>query len=255
MSHDEDVYALRIQDKIQEVDVVVNYLSCVDSTNTCLKKMAIDNAPDKTVLVAECQTNGRGRFERVFYSPAQSGIYMSILMRNVSLQQASRYTICAAVAVVRMLKQMAHVSAQIKWVNDIYLDGKKVCGILTESLYGLTGGNAAVVGIGVNLNVEEFPEELRDKAATISIDKDKKPACIACLIDCFFQAVQEDFMNVLEEYRSLSILMHKEIDFQYQGELLHGVVQDINESGNLVVSVQGKEMILTSGEVTMHGLL
>lgn len=253
MRHTTENQIREIREQTKEENLTLLYYDTIDSTNTRLKEMAEEGAADRTIVIAETQTKGRGRFDRNFYSPAQSGIYLSILLRNRSLLEASHYTIQAAIAVTRMIKKMADIETQIKWVNDVYIQGKKLCGILVETLWGLKEHSCdVIIGIGVNLNVESFPDELKDTAASLHLDQDQKPTCIACLIDEFFQVMQEDFKQVMEEYRAKSCILHKEITFLWKGKKMKGLVQDINEEGNLVVLIDGKTEILQSGEVTMH---
>ena len=141
----------------------------ISSTNTVLKTMAEEGAPEGRCLIAGEQTAGRGRRGRSFYSPPDSGIYLSGLLRPaLQAVDATSITACAAVAVAETIESLAPVKAEIKWVNDIYVDRRKVCGILTEASLDCESGqvNYLIVGIGINTRVpaSDFPEELRSIA-------------------------------------------------------------------------------------------
>jgi len=150
-------------------DFAVQVLPEVSSTNTLLRELAAAGAPEYTVLAAASQTGGRGRMGRSFYSPKDSGVYLSVLLRpKLNAEQAVSVTTMAAAAVCEALEELGAENPGIKWVNDVYADGKKVCGILTEAAFDAeTGGmEYAVCGVGINVCPPEggFPEELRDIA-------------------------------------------------------------------------------------------
>ena len=147
------------------------YLSEIDSTNRYLKELAATGAPEGTVVIANKQSAGRGRLGRSFFSPEEKGIYMSILLRpEIELERAVLITSMAAVAVARAVERVSTIPAQIKWVNDIFINRKKVCGILTEAGINTEKGSLdyAVLGIGVNVGSMEFPAELKEIATSVS---------------------------------------------------------------------------------------
>ena len=143
----------------------------LDSTNRLARDLAQRGGREGTVVVAGEQTAGRGRLGRSFFSPGGTGVYFSLILRPSPETEASLLTTAAAVAVAQAAEELAKRPAEIKWVNDIYMDGKKICGILTEGTYSIEEGRmeSAVLGIGVNVSppAEGFPEELRKKAGTI----------------------------------------------------------------------------------------
>ena len=144
----------------------------VDSTNSAMKRMAAEGAPHGSVLIANEQSAGRGRMGRSFYSPPGTGIYMSLLLRpHTDAQRATLVTASAAVAVAEAIEQLAGEPVQIKWVNDIFLDDKKISGILTEAAFGLESGvpEYVVVGVGINACAPEggFPPELAEIAGSL----------------------------------------------------------------------------------------
>lgn len=144
----------------------------VTSTNDIVKLLAKEGAGEGTVLIAKSQTAGRGRMTRSFYSPKGSGVYTSLLLRpDLSIAASSRITACAAVAVRRAIMKFTDEPVYIKWVNDLYMRDRKVCGILTESSIDIKKNrlNYAVVGIGLNITAPEndFPEEIKDTAGSV----------------------------------------------------------------------------------------
>lgn len=235
-------------------DIPIHIYRSVDSTNQVLKKMAIDGVESFSLVVAEEQTAGRGRFQRSFYSPAQTGIYMSFLLRNLKHQDASMLTIYIAVAIHRVLKEKYQISTQIKWINDILYNNKKVCGILCETISDVESGqiDAMIIGIGVNVSTIEFPNELADIATSLSNTSINRNACIAYIINEFIRLKEEDPSIIIEEYRKASSVLHKSIQWTRQGKLYTGYVENINDEGNLIVNCEGNRMTLCSGEVSMH---
>src|SRR5699024_2888066 len=134
----------------------------VDSTNSYLKRKAAQ-LEDGYVVIADVQTGGRGRMGRTFYSPGGVGVYLSVFLRpKLPVSSVQLITLVAALAVTDMIESLCGLEAQIKWVNDVFIDGKKACGILTEA--SITGENGAldyaVIGIGVNVSTRDFPEEV-----------------------------------------------------------------------------------------------
>ena len=142
----------------------------LDSTNNRAKALAAAGAPHGTAVIADSQSGGRGRLGRSFFSPEHSGIYLTVILRpDCAPEQASLLTSLAAVAAARAVEKVSGADVKIKWVNDLYLNGKKICGILTEAGLSPEGGRLAyaVTGIGINVGRMEFPPELRETATSI----------------------------------------------------------------------------------------
>lgn len=238
------------------------FLTETDSTNRYLKELATAGAPEGTVVIANRQSAGRGRLGRSFFSPEEKGIYMSILLRpEISLERSVLITSMAAVAVARAVERVSGITAQIKWVNDIFLNKKKVCGILTEA--GIDAERQtlsyAVLGIGVNVGSMEFPEELKEIATSVSNECGfavKKEA----LIDEILKELELWYPTLwdggfLEESKARSILLGKEIrvvdEMHPEGGYTAKAV-DINELGNLIIEWDGSTQVLNSGEVSIR---
>ena len=238
----------------EEIDIF-SYKT-IDSTNTQMKKLAINVGKNHSVIVSEEQSAGRGRFGRSFYSPAQKGVYMSVLLKTGdSLQNATMITIKTAVAVRRAIAKLYDIEVAIKWVNDLYYRGKKVCGILSEAISDFESGmiEAIIIGIGINVSTDNFPLEIASIATSLGLQEANRNQFIAEILNQLFAIIDEDFKLVLNEYRMASCVLHKQITFNQKGEQFTGLVREINDLGNLVVSSNGAEMVLTAGEVSIIG--
>lgn len=238
----------------EEIDIF-SYKT-IYSTNTQMKKLAINGGKNHSVIVSEEQSAGRGRFGRSFYSPAQKGVYMSVLLKTGdSLQNATMITIKTAVAVRRAIAKLYDIEVAIKWVNDLYYRGKKVCGILSEAISDFESGmiEAIIIGIGINVSTDNFPLEIASIATSLGLQEANRNQFIAEILNQLFAIIDEDFKLVLNEYRMASCVLHKQITFNQKGEQFTGLVREINDLGNLVVSSNGAEMVLTAGEVSIIG--
>jgi len=236
----------------------------VTSTNTLLKEMALNNAPEGTVVAAYAQTDGRGRMGRTFHSPHNSGLYFSILLRpNMPADNALFLTTAAAVAVSRAIETTLNLpafSVDIKWVNDIYINNRKVCGILTEGSISTDGElDYAIVGIGININppINGFPDDVKYIAGTIYEDNDnfylRSQIILEEIIDQFFNLYSKlESKEYVEEYRKRSFLTGREV-YLIEGTKTTPVrVVDIDTNCGLIVQfIDGTQQTITSGEVSI----
>ena len=235
----------------------------ISSTNTTLKQLAEHGAEEGCVLLAEEQTAGRGRLGRSFHSPPRSGLYMSLLLRpQLSAREATRITACAAVAVAEAVEALTGKRAEIKWVNDVLVDGKKVCGILTEGAINIeTGGmQYVIVGIGINIRTPEggFPEELRPIAGALQTEaegEDLRCRLAAEVLDRlmdFYGILPED--GCYEAYKERSGILGREINIlPLNGEPIPATAMDIEPDYSLRVRLaDGTEKNLSSGEVSIR---
>lgn len=241
------------------------YLSSVDSTNSYGKKTAEGPFVDGTVIFAEEQTSGRGRLGRYWVSPKGKGIWMSILLKpEVLPSDAPKLTIVAAQAVVNALWSSCGLSVQIKWPNDIVVGGKKLCGILTEMSAEEDAIRYVVVGVGINANLEaeDFGIELLNTATSASIEKggriSRKALSAAVLME--FEKLYTEFVregsiaSFLDEYKSKSAVLGKDIRVIGKKEEIIGRAVDISGEGQLVVRLEdGSLRGVMSGEVSVRG--
>ncbi|MBQ9940185.1 MAG: biotin--[Clostridia bacterium] len=234
-------------------DVII--LDTVSSTNTYMKEN-VTELKDKTVVLAYHQTSGRGRCGKTFYSEAHGGLYMSILLENDSISSANIQilTICAAVAVCRGIKKVCNIAVDVKWVNDIIYQNRKICGILCEKVNGKNeiSSGSYIVGIGININNADFPQEIKTIAGSILCKAGDENFLASHIAEELFCIVNEDINEVIAEYRSLiGIMIGKKVKFSLNGAKFSGIATGINNVGNLIVNSDGKEYILSSGEVTL----
>lgn len=231
-------------------------LDVVDSTNTRLKELAKDGAKAGTVLVANRQTAGRGRLGRTFVSPA-SGLYCSILLRPAFVVSPAALT-CLAAAALWETAEAFGVSASIKWVNDLYRNGKKAAGILTEGAAQSDGRFAyAIVGVGVNLFTPEsgFPTELQDSVTALfagDVDETLREAFLSAFLAHFFAHYDAlPHIDFFETYRKNLNVYGRRVAFSDAGHDAMGVACDLDDSFRLVVRLaDGTTRPLSRGEVT-----
>ena len=264
--------------------VRLEYFDIIDSTNSEAKRRLGAVPPEeyrlfhKTVLVAGEQTAGRGRLGRKFYSPGGTGLYFSLVYAAGSVSDPGKITAVAAVAVCRAIKSVFNVDAGIKWVNDIFVSGKKVCGILTEGIVNPLSGavEAAVIGIGINIYFSsKMPEELSlraggicgsslsgagDENADCGKNAEMKDRLLCRTIENLVEILdgrEEAFFSAMEEYKARSTLIGKTVTvspvIDSRERQYDAVVTGITDDAQLVVRTSdGREKTLSSGEVTLH---
>ena len=221
----------------------------------------------KSIFVAESQSAGRGRLGRTFVSPAKTGIYLSVIYApENSIEEPAKLTAFSAVAVCRVLKELYDVQPKIKWINDIYINEKKVAGILTEGFVNFETSRieSAVVGIGINIsdNPEFFSSGLENIAGSINGNcKNEIPRCTlaARIAGEVFGIFEEDSSHVIEEYRRDSFLIGKTVEVHpfitEDKSVYEAKVIDIDDSVRLVVELpDGSKQFLNSGEVSLHSV-
>lgn len=252
-------YSIKQHLKNPHLDISV--FSSVTSTNTILKEMAEQGAKEGTVIIAEEQTAGRGRTGKQFYSPKGTGIYISILLRpDIPAEESLFLTTSAAVATARAIEYVSDKRALIKWVNDIYLEDKKTCGILTEGAFNVETGKLdyAIVGIGINVCIPDggFPDDIKDIATAI-FDKqtdsiNKRSILIANLLD-YFMEYYKDFKSksYVKEYIERSMIIGKTITVIEGSKTSIAKAIDIDKNCRLKVQFEdGTTKWLSSGEVS-----
>ncbi|MEL4105715.1 biotin--[acetyl-CoA-carboxylase] ligase [Oscillospiraceae bacterium WX1] len=232
------------------------------STNTALKHKAGRGAPEGTVLVAEEQTEGRGRQGRSFYSPDDTGVYFSLLLRpRLSAMDAALITAAAAVAACEAIEAVAGKQASIKWVNDLFVGGKKVCGILTEGAFDMESGGLdyVVVGIGINVALQRggFPEDLRDVAGALyegAAPVGVKARLIAEVLKRLWQFYEKlSDKPFLTPYKKRSFLIGQDVDVLAGDKTRKARAMDIDDGCRLIVQYDdGLIDALSSGEVRVR---
>ncbi len=242
-------------------NVTLKVFSSVDSTNNVLRIMAEEGKDEGTVVVANQQTAGRGRKGRSFYSPCDSGLYMSVILRpKMQIKDSLLITTAAAVAVSRAIENVCRVKTYIKWVNDIYIDDRKVCGILTEAATEPKSGKVKyiILGIGVNLYQPEcgFPSVIRSVASSVIKDKrdaiDLRGELAAEILNQFFSIYPKLSDNIIfKEYKEKLFLIGKSVRVLSNMDEYEAEVIDIDEEYRLCVKRKNGEIVkLDSGEVS-----
>lgn len=232
----------------------------LESTNKTAMELAVAGAEHGTVVIADCQTMGKGRYSRDFFSVSGGGLYMSIILRpgSLRLENPASITAFAAVSVCEAIESISDKTATIKWVNDIFIDGKKVCGILTEAVTDFESGglNWIVLGIGINVSIPEkdFPEHLRSLA--VSIYPDKKVSGVrnrlsAEIINRILgHASPPVESEIFKEYKKRLMMLGREITVIQNQTEYQAIAVDVDAAGHLLVkNEKGKLLALSSGEV------
>lgn len=230
------------------------------STNTLVKEVAKEN-DEGLVVVAGEQTAGRGRLGRTFFSPGDSGVYMSLLLKpEIEPENAIQITTAAAVSVCKALEDMGINNARIKWVNDIFVDNRKVCGILTESSFNSQKCKIdfAVLGVGINIYESDqgFPEEIKNIAGSVfDVHKENlRNEFIALFINRFYDFYYDlSSKKHIKEYKEKNMVPGKEIDVIQGEQREKAIALDIDENCNLVVKLtDGTIKKLYSGEISVR---
>ena len=224
----------------------------VDSTNTRARKKIYEGAKLPFLYIADRQTAGRGRMGRKFFS--RGGIYMSFAFKSDSMRSSVSVTTAAAAAVTNALSGCCEGEFQIKWVNDIYQNGKKVCGILTEAVSGMGDESYIIVGIGINIGKTKFPKEIRDIAGSVALKSDKEE--LIARITSLLREFAEDASNrsYMKYYREHFMLTGESVDATLDGETISGRVIGVDDDGGLLLLRDGETAPtrIFSGEVTIR---
>ena len=224
-------------------DLPLTCLAVTDSTNLRLKEICRSGDHRPRLLCADAQTAGRGRLGRTFLSPEQTGIYMSLLLPLP--QDDLPLTVRAAAAVCRAVEEVCGLHLLVKWVNDLFLHGKKVCGILAEG-----ADHMAVLGIGVNVRMPEngFPDV--PIAGALNTDADRE-TLIGRIAFHVLETLSENKNSILSLYRARMLLMNKNITFNQSGQEKQGRVLGVDDTGGLIVETKNGTEILRTGEVSI----
>jgi len=264
---------LEMEDKLlsKEIEVLLSnnnigqkiiYFDSIGSTNSYAKQEA-DNLMDGSVVLCEEQLEGRGRRGRGWSSPKGTGIWMSIVLKpNIPPTEGVKMTQIAAAAVCKSIRELTGLNALIKWPNDIVINGKKICGILTEMAGELNEIRYIIVGIGINVNTNDFPHELKDMATSLLIEGhkkiDRKELVVNILknFEVLYNTYIEDliFDETLNIVRSYSAVLGKQIRI-IQGNIeKRAKAIDIDTEGLLLVEMEdGSRQLISSGEVSIRG--
>lgn len=243
-------------------DLDLTVLPTAPSTNALVREKANQGRPEGCIIIACEQTAGRGRYGRQFFSPVDSGVYLSLLLRPTaySPQQATCLTAAAAAAMCQAIEAVTGQQPGIKWVNDIFLRGKKVCGILTEAAVGLETGtlNYMVLGAGVNLYppVKGFPEEIRPIAGSVLERScpEAKNRLVGEFLNRFWDFyTHPECRTYLEDYRSRSLAIGQNVTVLSAGRAVSAYAYGIDDDFRLLVRYEnGDTEALSYGEIRIQ---
>ncbi|MFR4300558.1 MAG: biotin--[acetyl-CoA-carboxylase] ligase [Blautia faecis] len=240
----------------------VHFARETDSTNLWIKRLAKEGAPEGTLALAEFQSAGRGRLGRSWEVPEGTSVMMSILLRpKFEPQYAPMLTLVMGMAVAKAVKKLGF-DVSIKWPNDVVVSHKKICGILTEM--GVRDGKIdyAVIGVGINVNIREFPEEMADKATSLYLESGKEfdrsqiPGLVMEAFEEYYEkfAATCDLSGLKEEYESILANYNQPVRVLAK-EPYEGVARGITDGGELLVEkTDGTIVAVSAGEVSVRGL-
>lgn len=242
----------------------VLYFDTIDSTNTKAQELAEKGYPSGTLVVADKQESGKGRRGRSWVSPSGTGIFMTLMIKpDINPNNASMLTLVAALAVAKAITSVTGEEALIKWPNDIVVNGKKVCGILTEMNAQFDYINHIVVGIGINVHNESFPEEISQMASSLMIEAGGKRFHRAQIIAetmSYFEQYYETFLKtqdlsaLVREYDELLVNRNKSVRVLDPKEPFDGKAMGITPKGELIVDTWESRKLVSSGEVSVRGI-
>lgn len=225
----------------------------IDSTNLEAKRQIMLGAETPMLIIADEQSNGRGRLGRSFYSPKDTGLYMTYCYKlSNDIADNLCVTALAAVATAKAIEKLSNKAPLIKWVNDLYLKDKKVAGILTEAITDNEGNTVIIIGIGVNITTEDFPPEIKNVAASIGeISSEKLAFLITKNLSRLIDALPD--RSFMDYYRERSLVLGKEVQFTFNSVTKIGTPIGIDDNGALKIKLQdGSEQLLSTGEITLR---
>ena len=231
----------------------IEHFTEIDSTNTYLKKLSNEDFKENRLVIADKQSAGRGRMSKTFYSPSD-GLYFSFVTKpKLSIEEIQLITIITALAVNNSIKKLYDVNSNIKWLNDIYINNKKICGILAEgTISNATNYDYIVIGIGINLkSVDKIPESIEDIYTALdmhSTNKVDKNDLILSILNEFEILSKKDRSNIVNLYKKSCLSIMKKVN--YKGDTY--IVKDISDLGHIILENDNKELLtLNSGEVSL----
>lgn len=242
----------------------IHWFTSVDSTNRVAREMAQKGAPDWTVVVAEQQTAGKGRYRRRWFSPAGKGLYLSIILRpDILPEQMNLVNLTSALAVAEFLEKLTQrekrpLSPALKWPNDVMINGRKISGILLESGFKGKRIDYLIAGIGINVNQDaaEFPPDLRSRTTSLKRETGRlRPieALTAPFLTGFYRrlsaALQTGFREVVSQYRNRLYWTDRMVELRLPGRILRGVPEDLDEWGFLRLRTDRGLIKITAGDL------
>lgn len=242
----------------------VKYFEEITSTNQYAKRIAEEGAPEGMLVIADEQTKGKGRSGRAWTTPKGTAVAMTLVLRpKLPPARVSMVTLVMGLAVAKACRQLYDIPAGIKWPNDVVVNGKKLCGILTEMSMELTAVNYVVIGAGINVNVTGFPQEISQTATSLFLELGHETARAELIAVCmkYFEEYYEKFLQaqdlsaLMEEYNELLVNKGRKVRVLEPGHEYMGTAMGINKDGELlVVREDGTQTAVYAGEVSVRGV-
>lgn len=240
----------------------ISFYSETASTNDSAFSMGMADASEGTVVIADRQSRGRGRLQRSWYSPANVNIYTSVILRpQINTSESSRISIMAGVAVAEFLEPLCPGCVRLKWPNDVLLNHKKVCGILSQAKIDQTRLDFIVLGIGLNVNMsqDQLSEEIRHTATSLTLETGREFSRQELLIQLYEnlekwykQLTQNGFDAIRKKWLDFAIMIGQDIHVVFGDEIIEGKAKDIDGDGALILFVEGnKEIKVSAGDATI----
>lgn len=240
------------------------YEDSLDSTNIRAKTLAQEGAAHGTVVLTEEQVSGKGRMGRGWVTPKGSSIAMTCILRpKFPPQKASMLTLLMGLSVAQAIRSQYQLDAWIKWPNDIVISGKKICGILTEMNTEAEKIHDVVIGVGINGNLTNFPEDLRQKATSLQQELGHtvvRAPLVAAVLEIFEKnyenfCIRENLSAFMETYNQILINRNRQVQVLKSGKKLEGIAHGINSQGELLVEKEDQSIVhIYAGEVSVRGL-
>ena len=241
----------KIESLINNKKIEIHVFDTVTSTNDVARELCKATC-NPVLVIADSQTNGRGRQGKSFFSPENSGLYFSFTYdTNAPDFDFTGLTCAVAIAVTRAVEKLTALTPKIKWVNDIYLNNKKVAGILVRSVSENNVIKKIIVGIGVNISTVQFPDELKSIAGSLGAELDRN-ILAAEIVNNAEELFERKPDSYLDEYRRKSNVIGKEIIYIRDNIPHNALAVDIDSTGGLVVEENGEKITLTSGEISLR---
>lgn len=237
----------------------IHYYRTLDSTNIRAKTLIDGGAREGTLVIADEQTSGHGRFGRKWVSESGKNLTFSLILQpKLPADKLGVVSLYASLAIAKAIENFVPAKPECKWPNDVLIDGKKVCGILSKAITVGSILKGVVVGIGINVNQQKFPEEIGATATSLSIiagktfDRYEILATILKTMESIYYEMQNGILgNILKEWMRYSTIVGKEIRIDRHGSVISGTATGLADDGGLIVRSNGKELKMLAGEVTI----
>lgn len=242
-----------LPENLQSIEI--EYFDEIDSTNSYL--LHRKDFLDRILVIADFQTAGRGRFNRKWYSNPGENLMFSIGLKNVDLADLPKLSFITSLSVQEAIEETLNLQLKIKWPNDLISDNKKVCGILIETQIQNIEKAKVVIGIGINVNQTNFPDEIKDKSTSLKLllkIEINREILLSKILDLFFKyinIISSDFETIYKRYKSKCTGIGQKVSVLFGNNIYTGILSDINRSGELELLTENSKISFNSGEITI----